>query len=349
MSGGPAAAVSQPRSASARRPGLRRLLLAVVLAAVIGAATWAITQNAPEFAAAFGLLHHVSVGWVIFAVALEVASYTTYAAGQRRLLRACDHSVGTGGLTALSAAAQALGNVIPVGSAAAGVYVVRQLHRRGVEEYIGVAVQAVTVLVYFTVLGGLGLIGAEIAGGGGPIDLRWTAAAVLAAAVAVLALVRVGMRHRWGMATAQRLQAHWPDLPWPDTTASARMRLPTPRGWTVVGSLMTASWLVDCGCLVLCAFAVSAGVPWRGLLVAYCAGQLAAIIPFAPGGLGVVEGSLTLALVAYGGTGQSTLAAVLLYRLITYWALLPVGAAAHVTLSRTWAPRVAPQPTAVPR
>jgi len=63
----------------------------------------------------------------------------------------------------------------------------------------------------------------------------------------------------------------------------------------------------------------------------------------------VVEGSLTLALVAYGGTGQSTLAAVLLYRLITYWALLPVGAAAHVTLSRTWAPRVAPQPTAVPR
>src|SRR5665648_645146 len=129
-----------------------------MLAAVIGAATWAITQNAPEFAAAFGQLHHVSVGWVIFAVALEVASYTTYAAGQRRLLRACDHSVGTGGLTALSAAAQALGNVIPVGSAAAGVYVVRQLHRRGVEEYIGVAVQAGRSLIHISEPTRLGMI-----------------------------------------------------------------------------------------------------------------------------------------------------------------------------------------------
>ena len=41
--------------------------------------------------------------------------------------------------------------------------------------------------------------------------------------------------------------------------------------------------------------------------------QLAANLPITPGGLGVVEGSLTIALVAYGGGRDSTVAAVLLY------------------------------------
>jgi uncharacterized protein (TIRG00374 family) len=69
-------------------------------------------------------------------------------------------------------------------------------------------------------------------------------------------------------------------------------------------------------------------VPWRGLLLAYGAGQLAANLPVTPGGLGVVEGSLTIALVAYGGGEVSTVAAVLLYRIMSFWVLLPVGYAA---------------------
>jgi len=49
----------------------------------------------------------------------------------------------------------------------------------------------------------------------------------------------------------------------------------------------------------------------------------------------VVEGSLTVALVAYGGAEQSALAAVLLYRLISFWGLIPVGALAYLGLRRT--------------
>ena len=40
--------------------------------------------------------------------------------------------------------------------------------------------------------------------------------------------------------------------------------------------------------------AVHAPVPWRGILLAYGAGQLAVNLPVTPGGLGVVEGSLTV-------------------------------------------------------
>jgi uncharacterized protein (TIRG00374 family) len=70
--------------------------------------------------------------------------------------------------------------------------------------------------------------------------------------------------------------------------------------------------------------------PWEGLLLIYAAAQLAATLPITPGGLGVLEGSLTVGLVAFGGAEGSTLSAVLLYRLISFWGLLPTGALAYL-------------------
>jgi hypothetical protein len=83
-------------------------------------------------------------------------------------------------------------------------------------------------------------------------------------------------------------------------------------------------------------------VPWKGLLLAYGAGQLAANLPITPGGLGVVEGSLTIAIVAYGGAAGSTVVAVLLYRFISFWLILPIGWAAWGWL--TWIARRRPLP-----
>ncbi len=86
-----------------------------------------------------------------------------------------------------------------------------------------------------------------------------------------------------------------------------------------------ANWMLDSACLALSFLAIGAGIPWRGLLLAYGAGQLAANLPITPGGLGVVEGSLTIALVQFGGAEASTVAAVLLYRILSFWAELPIG------------------------
>lgn len=70
---------------------------------------------------------------------------------------------------------------------------------------------------------------------------------------------------------------------------------------------------------------IGAGIPIKGLLLAYGAGQLAANLPITPGGLGAVEGSITFALVAFGGAKISSLEAVLMYRLLSFWAELVVG------------------------
>jgi uncharacterized protein (TIRG00374 family) len=91
----------------------------------------------------------------------------------------------------------------------------------------------------------------------------------------------------------------------------------------------SANWLFDCACFAMMFLAVDSTIPWKGLLLAYGAGQLAANLPITPGGLGVVEGSITIALAAFAGshTGvqDSTVDAVLMYRAISFWLVLLVG------------------------
>jgi uncharacterized protein (TIRG00374 family) len=87
----------------------------------------------------------------------------------------------------------------------------------------------------------------------------------------------------------------------------------------------SGNWLLDCTCFAMMFPAVGAPVPWKGLLLAYGAGQLAATLPITPGGLGAVEGSLTFALVAFGGAQSTTVEAVLIYRIISFWLILVIG------------------------
>jgi hypothetical protein len=100
-------------------------------------------------------------------------------------------------------------------------------------------------------------------------------------------------------------------------------------------ALMMLCWVSDIAVLAVAFLALHTTPPWTGLLLAYCAGQIAASMPVTPGGIGVMEGSITLALVAFGGAQTITLAAVLLYRLIAYWGCIPVGGVAWLVLRAT--------------
>ncbi|MGH8980654.1 MAG: lysylphosphatidylglycerol synthase transmembrane domain-containing protein, partial [Acidimicrobiales bacterium] len=85
------------------------------------------------------------------------------------------------------------------------------------------------------------------------------------------------------------------------------------------------NWFFDCTCFAIAFLAIGSSVPWEGLLLAYGAGQLAANLPITPGGLGAVEGSITIALAYFGGGTSADIAAVLVYRLISFWLVLLVG------------------------
>ena len=66
-------------------------------------------------------------------------------------------------------------------------------------------------------------------------------------------------------------------------------------------------------------------VSWAAALAGFAFVRLVSALPITPGGLGVVELGLTAALVAAGGEREPVLAAVLVYRAITYLLPIPAG------------------------
>ena len=66
----------------------------------------------------------------------------------------------------------------------------------------------------------------------------------------------------------------------------------------------------------------------------YLGVQIVRQVPLSPGGIGVIETALVAGLTASGATAITATAAVLLYRLLSCWLLIPLGGAAAVVLRR---------------
>jgi uncharacterized protein (TIRG00374 family) len=71
-------------------------------------------------------------------------------------------------------------------------------------------------------------------------------------------------------------------------------------------------------------------VSWAEALAAFAFVRLVSALPITPGGLGVVELGLTAALIAADGPREEVVAAILVYRALTYLLPIPFGLAAYV-------------------
>ena len=86
------------------------------------------------------------------------------------------------------------------------------------------------------------------------------------------------------------------------------------------------------------------------VLLAYSAAGVIALIPATPGGLGIVEASLSGLLVLAGVSGRSAVLATLAYRLAEYWLPMVAGLIAYWLYRRRYGsvrfgePRTAPLP-----
>jgi hypothetical protein len=113
----------------------------------------------------------------------------------------------------------------------------------------------------------------------------------------------------------------------------AALRLPRLQ-YVEVFALAIWNWVADCLCLGLAVLATGAGVPWHVIFLAYGAGVAAGSLGLAPGGLGIVEAALTAALVGAGVKADHALAAVLIYRVISFWLVMACGWAVMGVLLR---------------
>ncbi len=217
----------------------------------------------------------------------------------------------------------------------------RQYRQRGADETLAVWTVLATGVCAAVALGAVAALGLAISGAqGARLNLVGVTIVSLVVTVVVgLAFMYVVWRLKatrevlaWSVRVGQRAGKRFLRSPQGDSHQVADGIMarfttvqPSRRDLGTAMAYALGNWILDCGCLAAAFLAVGASIPWKGLLLAYGAGQLAANLPITPGGLGVVEGSLTIALVAYGGLEASTVAAVLLYRVINFWASLPVG------------------------
>jgi uncharacterized membrane protein YbhN (UPF0104 family) len=115
------------------------------------------------------------------------------------------------------------------------------------------------------------------------------------------------------------------------------------RGWAFVFWLAIVNWVADIACLAVALIAVGSHVPWSALILAWGVGVGAGSFGLTPGGLGIVEAALAAALVAAGVHSPEALAAVLVYRLISFWLVDAFGWTLYVATRK----RRPPSPPAI--
>jgi uncharacterized membrane protein YbhN (UPF0104 family) len=110
--------------------------------------------------------------------------------------------------------------------------------------------------------------------------------------------------------------------------------------WPEAVGAAVGRWFFEYLVLLLALYAIDAKPdPWS-VLLAFVAASVLSMIPLTPGGLGFVEAGLTATLAAAGIGAEQAVAATLLFRLVSFWLPLPVGAAAG-----WWFRRRYPRPT----
>jgi pimeloyl-ACP methyl ester carboxylesterase/uncharacterized membrane protein YbhN (UPF0104 family) len=305
--------------------------------AALAAVTAAGVAERTTVAASFTVLAHLHWLWIPAALLLETGSMAAFAIMLRRLLAAGGASVGVRPMLATAYAANAVSVSVPLaGPVLATAFTFRRFTRQGADGPLagwsllagGVISSAAAALI---------VVAGALASGNILVTAVAVPGGVLAVAVLVAAVVAV-RRPRlrdalerpagWMLRQGSRILGRPAAEPgqaiqaWAQRLGSFRL---SPSGWMTTTGLALANWLADAAVLAVSIRATGAAVPWHDLLLVYGTGIAAQSLNIVPGGLGVTEGSLGLALVATGlGAGQA-LAAVLLYRLASFWLVALAG------------------------
>jgi uncharacterized protein (TIRG00374 family) len=272
--------------------------------------------------------------WVAFALLAEVASMGTFARMQRALLRGAGTKVSMRKHVATAYAAHSLSATLPGGPVFSTTFNFQQMRRFGASPAVAswcIALSGALSAGALVVIGAVGGILARSAGSWHTLVIYGTGALLLAFSVRAVArhpewLDRPARGLLGGVNRVRRRPLdHGQDrlLSFVEQLRSIRVR---PANVAIAVVLAVANWLFDALCLWMCCIAVGAtGLNPTKLVIAYCAGMAAASVPIVPGGLGVVDGALILGLVAGGLSSSSAVAAVVLYRLISFGFIIGAG------------------------
>jgi putative heme transporter len=283
----------------------------------------------------------VAVPWALLAAASQAASIAAFSLQQRRLFDGLGVRIGLPRTVAIVLAGTALANTMPAGAAVSTAYTIREYGRAGASHEVAVASAVVSGLAS---IGGLTVLyagGSLVVATSGP---RWQPLLVVLVLTLITAAVIVAGRRfadrpvpdepaekeGWARIAARSAMEAW--------RAGAGLRT---RDWATVLAYATTKWLADLLCLVAVVHALDLPVTVTALAGIYLSVQVVRQIPLTPGGIGVIETAFVTGLTAAGAIAVPAAAAVLIYRLLSCWLLIPAGGAAAVLLRRARSARPA--------
>jgi hypothetical protein len=278
-------------------------------------------------------LDHLNYAWESGAVAAEVLSIVGYGFLQQKVLQWSGAEISLASLTLVSLANNAIAYSVPGEPAVSSAYRYRFFRRRGASG-ASAGWSILTILIAQAIgMSLLLLIGVLIAlTGNTGVQARGTVlVGLFVVLIAGAFLIRRDLLLRFlGLLVrlCRRVSGHpRGDVMQRIESTLQRMREIPLSNVKAIGlvAMATALWLMDFVTLLCCFGAVHAPIPWSGVLLAFGVSQIVASLPLIPGGLGIVEGSLAVILVAYGAKKVPALAVVLIYRLLTFWAVIIVG------------------------
>jgi uncharacterized protein (TIRG00374 family) len=270
--------------------------------------------------------------WALLAFVAEMASIPPLAESQLIVLRAGGTNVNRSQMNLVTLASNAVSMSVPAGAAVAEGYAYGQYRRLGATRAVAGWAELATGAISFAALAALALAGSVIAGGSAERIVLPILSVVVAGSFAAAALFR---RPAVLVATIDWLDRHVSrHLGRLLAKATATLRdvsrqlthlHPPTSTWIAAFWLSAANWLLDAASLVLVLQAVGGPVPWGAVLLAFAGSKVVSTIGITPGGLGIVDGGLVAMLVAYGVSGSTAVAAVVVYRALTFIGLVGAG------------------------
>ncbi len=309
-----------------------------VLAAT-AVAFYLITDRSSELSGIAGVFSHLNYYFLLPAIVFESASMAAYVQLMRSTLAASGTDAGFWRVSAVFLASNSINNAVPGGTAFASVYLYRRFRDIGASEGVsGWTVVAANVLAGLSLLllAFVGLVLSE--GSVSGISLTGSLASIAVVFIAAIVVVARAEKFTALVGAFLGFLERKLDVSWKttrkviDIAQDIKVISPSASRLTRAFSWGMANWVFDATVLVIVYYATKSPVPYTGLLLAYSAGQLAANLPITPGGLGIVEGSISIALVAYGGNQEASIAAVLLYRFFSFWIWLLPGLGCYIGL-----------------
>jgi uncharacterized protein (TIRG00374 family) len=312
-----------------------------------GIAVYVVLPSLTRTVAAWPQLTHLSPIWLIGSFLCESASFACGYTVQRVVLRTDKWFA----VVAAGLAGNAVTNVLPGGDAAGAAVQFRLLGQAGINADDAAGGMTAASLLGIGGLLALPLFTLPAILGGAPISPGLVHAALLGLAgfaVFIAGGIVVMVTDR-PLAFVGRIgQRLWNKLPFTHTKISGLddrllrqrddIRATLGRDWLRVVVLTGSRLGFDYGCLLFALRATGSHPRPSLVLLAYAAAGIVALVPITPGGLGIVEASLSGLLILAGVPGAKAFVATLAYRLASYWLPLLAGAVAYLLFRRRYRP-----------